>query len=157
LVDAQITAELLAGQATLFGLVQPSQAPPQAVVDEAAGQLEQEVAFHTVDSALDVEAIVEDAVEDGQADEVVVVGLGAAIGHPGAKRLAAATAGGVLCVEDVQPQDRAVGDGTNVAIKATVAVAATTAAGTGVGLGPAADGDDFLAWLGLDAHSLLSW
>src|SRR5205085_670054 len=133
------------------------QAPVQAVVDEASGQGEQEVAFHGCDGTLDVEAVVEDAVEDGSADEVVVIGLGAAVGHPGAKILAAVTAGGVLCVEDVQPQGSPVVEGTDVAVQAALAVAAAAAGRAGIGLGLAADRDYLVAEVRLHAHGLRSW
>ena len=74
------------GQATLRSLSQAGQSPVEAIVDEATGQVEQEVAFHTGNGALDVESVIEDAVENGLADEVVVLSLGANVGHPGAKR-----------------------------------------------------------------------
>ncbi len=151
-VDAHNTAEVLHGRLSLPGLPQASQSPVEAVVDEATGQVEQEVAFHGRTGTLDVEAVVEDAVEDGLANEVVVFGFGADVGRTRAKRLAAFTAGGVLCVKDVQPDDADVGQRTHEAIQATFAVAATTAAGAGVRLGLATDRDNLLAGLGYTAH-----
>src|SRR5262249_43924147 len=78
------------------------------------------------------------------------------IGRAGAERLAAVTAGGVLCVVDVQPDDLPVGQRTHEAVKATLAVAAPTAQRTGVGLGLAADGNDFLSRFWPHAHGLRS-
>ncbi len=157
-VDAQHNAaEVLQGRLSLPGLVEPSQSPIEAVVDEATGEVEQEVAFHGRTRTLDVEAIVQDTVEDGLTDEVVIFGLGANVRRTGAKRLAAATACGVLCVEDVQPEDVAVGQRTREAVEATFAAAVTTAAGAGVGLGLATDRDNLLTWSRFDAHGLRSW
>src|SRR5262249_60067585 len=139
------------------GLAEPSQAPVQAVVDEPAGQVEDEVALHGGAGALDVEAIVEDAVEDRLAHEVVVIGLGGEAGGTGAKVLATVTAGGVLCVEDVQPEDLPVGERTGEAVEAALAVAAPAAGRAGIGLGLAADRDHLLARFRLHAHGLRSW
>src|SRR5262249_36728754 len=72
------------------------------------------------------------------------------------ERLAAVTAGGVLCVVDVQPDDPPVGQRTHETVKATLAVAAPTAHRTGVGLGLAADGNDFLCRWWPHAHGLRS-
>src|ERR1700722_1349918 len=112
-IDADNAAEVLQGRLSLLDLAKPSQSPVEAVVEEATGQVEQEVAFHGRTGTLDVEAVVEEAVEDGLANEVVVFGFGADVGRTRAKGLAAATTGAVLCVEDVQPEDLAVGQGTH--------------------------------------------
>ena len=48
----------------------------EAVVDEPPGQFQAEVALHGDEGAFDVEAVDRDAVQDGVADLVVVVGLG---------------------------------------------------------------------------------
>src|SRR5262249_53490992 len=101
LIDTRDPAELLPVAAALSGTGQPGQAPLQAVVNEAAGQLEVAVASHGRQGPLDVEAVVEDTVEDRLADQVVVLGLGADLGRAGTEILAAATAGSVLCVEEV--------------------------------------------------------
>ena len=93
--------------------------------------------------------------EDGLADEVIVVGLGDEVGHPGAEGLAAATAGAVLCVEDVQPDDLPLGEGVDEAVQPALAAAVPAAGRARVGLGLAADWDYLLA--GLHAHGLRSW
>jgi hypothetical protein len=57
LIDAQEAAEVLQGQPTLPGLMEPGQPPVQAVVDEAGGQPQQEVALQGGAGALDLEAV----------------------------------------------------------------------------------------------------
>src|SRR5262252_5923859 len=71
---------------------------------------------HGLEGALDVEAVAEDAVEDGRADGGVVVGLGGHVEGPGAEVLAAAAAAAVFCVGDVQPGDLVVGQGADPAV-----------------------------------------
>jgi hypothetical protein len=102
---------------------------------------------------LDVEAIVEDAVEDGLADEVVVLGFGAELAGAGAEVLAAATAGGILSVEDVKPDDAAVRQGADEAVVAVSASAVATAGGAGMGQRSAADRDDLVSGLRLGGCS----
>jgi hypothetical protein len=130
--------KVLAAGATLAGSREPGQAPVQAVVEEAAGQFQQEVPFHGRYGPLDVEAIVEAALEDGLADEVVVFGLGGDPGHARAKVLAAVAAGGVLGVEDVQPDDLPVGQRPNKAVLLVSAVTVAAARRAGIALGLAA-------------------
>ena len=48
----------------------------QAVVDEAVGEVQEEVSVHRPEDLLDAHPIVEDAVEHGVADFVVVQGAG---------------------------------------------------------------------------------
>ena len=117
----------------------------QAVVDEALGQLQEEVALHGGEGAFDVEAVVEEAVEDGLADEVVVVGLGRDVQRPGAEGLAAAAAGLVLGVVDVEVGHLAVGQGADTTVEGALAAAALAAVGAGMGLGGAADDADSAA------------
>lgn len=148
---------MLLGLAPLLALAEATQAPIQAVVDEAGGEIQQEVAFHGGDGALDVEAVVEDALEDGLADEVVVVGPGGDTRRAGAKSLEAGAPRRILCVEDVNPDDRLVADGADVAIEAALEVAAFATSGAGIARGSAADGDDLIARFGLIAHGLRSW
>src|SRR5262249_13490218 len=118
-------------------------------------------------------SVIKDAVEDGLADEVVVLGLGSDLGWAGAKILAAVTAGGVLCVEDVQPDDLTVGDGADEAVVLVPAMAALPARRAGIGLGLTAHRDHLLSRLRLGgcpsrlrlaaclcrtlAHGLRSW
>src|SRR5262249_1620161 len=156
LIDAQGTAEALPGQATLPGVVELAQPPVQAVVDEATGQLQPEIALHAGAGTLDVETVVENAVEDGLADEVVVLRLGTDMRRAGAKRLAAVAAGRVVGVREVEPERRPVADGAAVAVQAAFAVSAAAAGRAGIGLGPATDSNHLLPWLGFEAHGLRS-
>src|SRR5262249_13201001 len=124
----------------------------QAVVDEALGEAKQEVALEGAQGALDVEAVVKEAVEDGLADGLVVVGLLGDVQRPGAEVLAAAAAGLVFCVTDIEPGLLAVGEGPDAAVAAADAAAAFAAARAGVGLGLAADDADLRR-----EHGLCSW
>jgi hypothetical protein len=65
--------------------------------------------------------------------------------------------GGVLCVEDVQPEDAAIGEGADKAVAAPFAVAAAATGRAGIGKGLAASGDDLIAGLRSHAHGLRSW
>jgi len=92
------------------------QLPAQAVVDEAVGECDEEVARHGGLGLLDVEAVAQQAVEDSLADVGVIVGLGGHVQRPGAEELAAAAAGLVLCVGDLQPGEAVVGGGTEPSV-----------------------------------------
>src|SRR5262249_37584465 len=89
LVDAQHDAEPLQAQAAVVGDLDPATLPVQAVVDEARREAQQEVALDGAHGALDVEAVLQQAVEDGLADGGVVVGLRGDVQRPGAEVLAA--------------------------------------------------------------------
>ena len=141
---------MLPGLAPLLALVEAGQAPVAGSRRRSRWtDSSRKSRFMAGAGALDVEAVVEDAVEDGLADEVVVVGLGGDAGRAGAEGLAAGAAGGVLGVEDAKPEATAVGEGADVAFEAAFAAAAAAAGGAGVARGSAADGDDLLARLGL--------
>jgi hypothetical protein len=87
-VHAQRAGELLQDHPAVRPEVEPGDAPAQTVVDEALGEFQAEVTPHAGEGAFDVEAVFEDAVEDGIADPPVVVGLGRDIQGPGAEGLA---------------------------------------------------------------------
>src|SRR3954453_18400543 len=95
--------------------------------------------------------------EDGLPEEVVGACLGAAVGGAGGKRLAAVAASGVLCVEDVQPEDLPVGEGTHEAVQAAFTMAAAAARRARESPGLAADGHSLLARLWPHTHGLRSW
>jgi hypothetical protein len=132
--------------------VELSDLPAQAVVDEAFGQLQEEVAFHGGTSALDVEAILEEAIQDGGTDEAVVVGLGRHVEGPGAEGLAAGAAGPVLGVVDVEIGHLAVSQGADTTVEAALAAAVLAAGRAGVRLRGAADDADRRY-----EHGLCSW
>jgi hypothetical protein len=95
LVDAQRAPEALQDLPPVVGQVQAADGVAQAVVDEAAGELQEEVAAQDVEGGLDVEAAVEDVLQDGVADLVVVGVLGEDLLGVGAEALLAAAAGGI--------------------------------------------------------------
>jgi len=134
------------------GQVELSDLPAQTVVDEALRQWQSEVASQGSEGALDVEAIFEDAVEDGGSDAVVVVGLGRDIHRPGAKILAAAAARLILGVVDIEVSHLLESQGAEATVEGAFAVAALTALRTGMGFGGAADDTNLR-----HEHGLCSW
>jgi len=128
-IDAQRAGEALQDQAPVGAQVQARHLPAEAVVDEAVGQRHQEVAPHRGLGLLDVEAVAQQAIEDGLSNGGVVVGLGGHVQGPGAEILAAATAAAVLCVGDLQPGDPAVRQGADAAVQEAFAVAPAATGG----------------------------
>ena len=140
LVDAEGAAEAVQDPAAMVGQVEPPGLPVEAVVDEAVGEVQEEVPPHRGDDPLDAHAVVEDAIEDGPADLVVVGGLGLDVRRGGAEGLAAGAAGPVLAVGDVEEGDLLVGDGADQAVVGGLAWPELAAVGAwGLG-GCAADG-----------------
>jgi hypothetical protein len=88
---------------------------------------------------LDVEAIFEDAVQDGGADAVIVVGLGRDIQGPGTEVLAAGATRAIFGIVDVGVGHLLVSQRMNTTVERAFAAAAFAAGGTGVGLGGATD------------------
>ena len=152
-IHTQCAAEPGQHRLAVLGEVEAADVPVEAVVDEAVGQLQQEIALEGLPGAFDVEAVVEDAVEYRLADPVVVVGFGQDIGGRGAEVLAARAACLVFSVGDVQPGDLVVGDGTDAACEGALAAALRAAGGARGELGGAADRDGDLVGFG-DAHGL---
>ena len=144
LIDAQSSREALQDQPAVGGQIETGQLPAQAVVDETIGDCHEEVALQGGLGLLDVEAVAQQAVEHGLADGGVIVGLGRHVQRPGAEILAAATAGAVLCVGDLQPGDAPVGEGAEPAAQDALAVAAAAAGGARGAFGGATNpGDAF--------------
>src|SRR5262249_44261601 len=110
------------------------------------------IALHTGQGALDVEAVLQDTVQDRLADLVVVVGLGGDVQRPGAEGLAAITASLVLGGVDVEGGHLAVGQPVNTTVEAALAAAVPATAGARVGLGGATDDADLR-----HEHGLCSW
>jgi hypothetical protein len=142
LIDAQGSQEPFQDPPAVSGQIEAGQSPTQAVVDEAIGQRHEEVALHSGLGRLDVEAVVQEAVENGLADGGVVVGLGGHVQGPGAEVLAAGAAGLILCVGDLQPGDAVVGQGAEAAVEDALAVATSAAGGARCAFGSAADACD---------------
>jgi hypothetical protein len=88
---------------------------------------------------LDVEAIFEDTIKDGCSDAVVVVGLGRDVEGPGAEELAAAAAGLILGVVNIEVGHLAVGQRVDTTMEGAFAATGRTATGTGMAFGGAAD------------------
>src|SRR5581483_5364395 len=149
LVQAKRPGELGQDPGPMRRQVELRDLPAQAVVDEALRQRQQEIAGHRGQGALDIEAIGEDAVEDGGAHALVVVGLGRHGQRPRAEVPAARAAGLVLRIVDVEVGDLAVGQGADTTVEGALAAAEFATAGAGVAQASAAD----------DAHEhgLCSW
>src|SRR5262245_47099122 len=77
-IDAQAAGEALDPPAAVVGPVELAGLPVQAVVDETVGQLQEEVTGQDLTQPLDALLVVEEAVEDGVADLVGVLGAGQA-------------------------------------------------------------------------------
>jgi hypothetical protein len=131
LIDAQGAGETLQDHLAVLGQVEAGQLPVQAVIDKALRQRQEEITLHGGPGLLDVEAVAQQAVQDGLPDGGVVVRLGGHVQGPGAEILAAATARVVLCVGDLQPGRAAVGQGAEAAVQEAFAASPAAAAGAG--------------------------
>ncbi|MGA7497833.1 MAG: hypothetical protein WBX00_14000 [Isosphaeraceae bacterium] len=105
--------------------------PVEAVVDEPVREIQQEVPPHRGDDPLDAHAVLEDAVEHGLTDLVVVQRPAFDARRGGAECRAAVATGPVLAVGDVEEDDLLVGDGSDPAVVDGLAVAQLAAPGTG--------------------------
>ena len=152
LIDAQGSGEPLDDHLAVRLEVELGDFPADAVVDEAPGQFQGEVAPHRREGALGVEAVIEDAVEDGLTDRAVVVGPGGDAHRPGAEGLAAATARLALGIVDVEAGHLAVGQRADTTAKAASAASGDAAVRAGMALGAAADDADRR-----QDHGLCSW
>ncbi len=76
LVDAQRPAEAVQDPTAMVRQVELPDPLVEAVVDEAVGEVQEEVSVHRPEDLLDAHPIVEDAVEHGFTDLVVVQGAG---------------------------------------------------------------------------------
>ena len=76
LVDAQRPAEAVQDPTAMVRQVELPDSLVEAVVDEAVGEVQEEVSVHRPEDLLDAHPIVEDAVEHGFTDLVVVQGEG---------------------------------------------------------------------------------
>jgi len=116
--------------------------PAPAVREEALGQLEAEVAPPGGAGALEGEAVVQEAVAHGSADEAVAVGLGRHAQRPGAEGRPAAAAGLVRGVGDVEEGHLAVSQRAATTLEGALAPPALAASGAGIAPGGAADDAD---------------
>jgi len=95
--------------------VQLATLPVEAVVEKALGEIQVEIAVQGLAQPFHAHAVVEQAVEDGLADAVGVLGAGFDSCHLRAEGLAASTAGAVFSDLDVEDADLAVSDVANAA------------------------------------------
>ena len=94
----------------------------EAVVDEAVEEVQEEVAVHRPEDLLDAHPIVEDAVEHGFTDLVVVQGAGFHAWGSGAEGRATVATGPVFAIGDVEIDDLLVGDNTDLTVKNILAL-----------------------------------
>jgi hypothetical protein len=106
---------------------------------------------------LHVESVFEDPVQNRSADHVVVAGLGRDLQGPGAEELAAAAAGLVLGVMDVEVGHVAVGQGTETPVEVASAAAVLAAVGTRMALGGAANDADLRHEYGMGSLARWGW
>ncbi len=115
LIDAEGAAEVLQGPAAIVGHIELRGMVAEAVVDEAVGQLQEEVTPQRDEGGLDAHAVVEDAVEHSLSDLVVVAIAETDARRVGAEGRAATAPGAILAVGDVEVGDPAVFEGPDPA------------------------------------------
>lgn len=131
LVDAERPAEVVQDPAAMIRQIELPDLPVEAIVDEHVPEIQKEVPPHRGDDPLDAHAVLEDAVEHGLTDLVVVQRPGFDARQGGAECRAAVATGPVLAVGDVEEDDLLVGDGSDPAVVDGLAVAQLAAPGTG--------------------------
>ena len=109
-VDAQGAGEMVEGPLAVGGHVGLADLPVEAVVEEAVGQVEEEVALQRLLQAIHAHAVVEQAVDDGFADAVGVLGSRFDALDLGAEGLAAGAAGAVFSDRQFDDEDLAESD-----------------------------------------------
>lgn len=155
-VNAQGAGELLERPLAIGRAVELLDLPTQAVVDEAGGQLQEEVAAQGPQQTFDVEAIFKEAVQNRFADGVAILGLGFDAVDLGAEGGATATGGPVLAGGHMQQEDGAVGDAPDGTRERVLAVAGGATTRTRGVLGSIAT--VAVPELGLcGKHACLSW
>jgi hypothetical protein len=137
------------------GAVELSDLPIEAIVEEAIRQLEVEVTSQGLLDLLDAHAIIEDAVEDGLADLVVVMGLGRDALDLGAEGGAAVAGSPVFGGGDMEEEDGLVGEGANGAFVEVLASAESSTARAGSLLGGVAAVEvvDLGSWVRVGSRS----
>ena len=113
LVHAQRAREVLDRPGAVGGQVELGDLPAQAVVDEAGRQVQEEVAPQRRLQALHAHAVLQQAVQDGFADGVGILGLGLDAFEVSAEGAAAAAGGAVLGGGDLEDEDAPVGEGAD--------------------------------------------
>jgi len=88
----------------------------QAIVEEALGEMYEEVALHGRDGLLDIETVAQESVKNRLAKRAIVSGLGRHVEGPGSEILATGASCLILGIGDVQPGDLAVSRGAEAAL-----------------------------------------
>lgn len=134
LVGAQGAREVVEGPLAVSGHVGLTALPVEAVVEEPIGQVEEEVASHRLLHAMEAHAVIEEAVDDGVADPVGVLGSRFDPFDVRAERLAAGTGGAVFSDRHVDEGDLAQRDVANGARVGALPPSGRAALWTGEGL-----------------------
>ena len=135
LVNAQRPAEAVQDPTAMVRQVELPDPLVQAVVNEAVGEVQEEVSVHRPEDLLDAHPIVKDAVEHGVADFVVVQGAGFHARGGDAEGRATVAPGPVFAVGDVEIDGLLVGDGTDLTVKDILALTQLLQVGHGLGSG----------------------
>jgi len=138
-VDAECAGEVGVCPLAVGGHVGLADFPVEAIVEEAIGEIEVEVALHGLLEAMEAHAVVEESVDDGLANAVGVFGSRFDSGGLGTERLAAVAVGAIFSDGQFDDDDFAEGD---VADESGVCVFPPTVFATGG------------AWEGLGGTSL---
>ncbi len=115
LIDAEGAAELLQDPVAMLGHVELRRPVVERVVDEARGQLEEELAAQGLQGPFDAHAVLDDPCQDQLADLVIVEGPGEDALWRVAEGGAAAAPGLILAAGDLQVSDGHVEDGPDPA------------------------------------------
>ncbi len=134
-VDAQSAREVRQRPLAVGGQIGLADLPVEAVVEEAVGQVEEEVALQGVLQPVEAHAVVEQAVDDGVANAVGVLGPRFDAWNLGTEGLAAGATGAVFSDGQFDEDDLAEGDVADAAGVGVLASAPLAAMRTRVGLG----------------------
>ena len=115
-IDAERAAEAVQDPTAMVRQVKLPDPLVEAVVDEAVGEVQEKVPVHGTEDLLDAHAILQDVVEDGLADLVIVQRLGLDTRRRGTEGGTAIAPGSILAVGDVEVDDLLVGDRANLTV-----------------------------------------
>ena len=132
LIDAEGAAEVLQDHAAMLSQVELRGPVAEQVVDEAGGEVEEELAAQRLQGPFDAHAVLDDPCQDQVADLVVVEGPGQDVLGGAAESGAAVAAGLILPAGDLEIGDGLVDDGADLA-RGHLAFAAAVLATLGAG------------------------
>ncbi len=133
-IDAQAAGEVRQSPPAVGGQVGLADLPVEAVGQEPGGQVEEEVASHRLLEAVQAQAVVEEAVADGVAHPVGVLGARFDPIDVGAERRATVAGGAVLSDRQFDDEDVSVGEVTNESRVGALATTGRAAVGAGEGV-----------------------